>query len=204
MNKDEKIKLILNDISKNYDEFHKQAWSKLKKQKKILNPSDEYRELVSDVVFSIVDNLKTLKQINRFYNMYRQNKLKLYIFKAIDTNTKYATAPFLRKKIKEYNRLEFLDNTNYHFEEIFEDDGFLFYYIMSMLEYPYAKKLFGEDWRYYTTLFKEYINDIDSTYTSIEKKYGLPSSTLYREISFVKEKIKEELKKNNLFKIENK
>lgn len=205
MNKDDKIKVILDDIANNYEEFQKQAKEKLKKQTSILNPNDNYRELISDVMFSIVDNLKTVKEINKYYNMCKQNKLRLYIFKAIDINTKHATSPFLRKKLKEYNRCELVEN--YYFEEIFNDDGFLFYYIMAMLEYPYAKKVLGEDWKYYSELFKEYINDIDSSYASIEKKYGLPSSTLHREINYVKDKIKAELKKlglnkNNLINIE--
>jgi hypothetical protein len=202
MKKEEKINAILENIAFNYNEFQKQAKNKLKKQSKIVNPTEDYRDLVCDVVYSIIDNLKTLKEINRFYKMYKENKLKLYIFKAIDINTRYATSPFLRKKISEYKRFVVLDNINYNtnnFEEIYEDNGFLFYYIMSLIEPPYAKKILGEDWRYYSDLFKEYINDVDSTYVSIEKKYNLPSSTLYRDINYVKNKIKEELTKNKKY-----
>lgn len=239
MTKDQKINAIMNNIALNYSQFQQQAREKLKKQRKIVNPSTDYRELVCDVVFSVIKNLNSTENINRFYIMCTHDKLKLYIFKAIDTNTRFNSSPFLRKKLKEFNRFTFLEDVEYstnisfnntslspkkgkrlnrfillkdvdsvstYDEEQLEDEKnkdkeqeFLYSYIMSLVEPPTAIKLLGEDWRYYSTLFKEYFSDVNTTYMSLEEKYGFPSSTLYRDVTYVKNKIKDHLEKNNIY-----
>lgn len=210
MTKDQKINAIMNNIALNYNDFQQQAKDKLKKQRKITFSSSDHRELVCDVVYSVINKLNTIENVNRFYNMCKTNKLKLYIFKAIDINTKFVSSPFIQNKLKIFNKGVIIENNNYfddvsseethEYEEIKEaEKDFLFFYIMSLVELPKAKELLGEDWKYYSTLFKEYFCNVNATYLSLENKYGFPSSTLYRDVTYVKNKIKEDLEKNNIY-----
>lgn len=198
MNKDEKVEAILSDMSTNYLEFCRQAKIKLYKHAKLCD-NNSYKELVSDVLFSVISKLNTTENINKFYKMTEKNKLKLYILKGISTNTSFFSAPFLRKKLQESKRLIFYDNIEYYeeeFDEITEqEEENIINLINSFLEKPKAPELFGEDWKYYTNLFKEYIHT-KSTYASLGQKYSIPVSSIAFHIRYVKTKIREELKKS--------
>jgi hypothetical protein len=197
MTNDDKVAYILNNMSINFNEFLKQAKYKLFKQYTIVN-SDSYKELVSDILYSIISKLNTNDNINRFYNMAIKNTLKLFIFKAIDSNSRFFTAPFLRNKIKEYNRITYtdkyhdiIDNVNDNNEE----DEIKTDLVLNMLEPINAKRIFGEQWEYYTIIFKEYIFE-KTSYKKLSIKYNIPISNLYFHIRWIKEKIREELPEN--------
>ena len=197
MTNDDKVAYILNNMSINFNEFLKQAKYKLFKQYTIVN-SDSYKELVSDILYSIINKLNTNDNINRFYNMAIKNTLKLFIFKAIDSNSRFFTAPFLRNKIKEYNRITYtdkyhdiIDNVNDNNEE----DEIKTDLVLNMLEPINAKRIFGEQWEYYTIIFKEYIFE-KTSYKKLSSKYNIPISNLYFHIRWIKEKIREELPEN--------
>jgi len=236
---DEKVAVIPKDLSANFNTFCKQARIKLYKHRKLVGENQE-RELVSDVMFSVIDKLKNSTTIDRFFKMAVKDRLKLYIFKAISTNTSFYSAPYLQKKIKEANRLELFENRNYYNDfalndesslkdgpwihtsstyqkrlddyknkiiiEPTDDDGekelslindtLIALEIRKMLELPIAPKLFGEDWKYYTQLFKEYVST-DCSYKSLSIKYNIPKSSIAFHIRRTKDIIRNELEKNN-------
>jgi hypothetical protein len=180
MTKEEKIDIILNDISLHFQEFLKQAKYKLQKQKKICDDSS-YRELVSDIVFSLTIKLDNITHINFYYQMVLNNKLYLYILKGIDTNTRYPRSPFLYKRIKEMNRIQHNDN---YFHK--DTDEFCFSNkeerildeIYLMLTPERAPHIFGIEWKYYIALIEFYITNPKS-YSKIEKIDNIKSSPYY-------------------------
>lgn len=198
---EDKIAYILNDLAKNYQEFLKQATFKLKKQSKILNPDKDASELVSDVTFSVIDKLKTIESIDRFHYMAWQNTLKLYILKAIDCNTRFYSSPFLRGKLKIHNRTQYddikdyVDDTNdIEVEELRKE--WTVNIILDMLEQPNAERIFGEQWWYFTEIFKEYIfNDV--SYKDIAIKYSIPVSSISYHLRLCKDLIRAEFKRIN-------
>ena len=122
--KDEKVAFILKDLSLNYKVFLQQAKNKLYKHIKLCG-KDAYHELVSDVIYSVIQKLNNIEDINRFYKMTVNNKLRLYVLKGISTNTSYYSAPFLQKKLKENNRLSVFDNINYLMTDENDEDEIL-------------------------------------------------------------------------------
>ena len=210
MTKDDKVAFILHDLAKNFDLFTHQAKVKLYKHRKLVGEGQEY-EIVSDVLFSVIDKLKTEEIIDRFYNMAEASKLSLYILKAVSTNTSYYSSPYLQKKIKETNHFHIFDNLNYYQIETPEDydieesklvmDTSIVFAIKDMLEPPKAINIFGkEDWEYYTRIFKEYISS-PCSYQSLSDKYDIPKSNIAFHIRKVKNLIKDELDKTNLKRI---
>ena len=219
INNEEKVKIIMDDLGLNYNEFLSQSKVKLWKQYKIC-PPESNRELMSDIVFSIVKKLETQENIDRYYKMVLVNTLKLYVFQAININTTYWNSPFLRKKIKENYRKNGIQAENlfavsgkngiladkmFVFMEELDDEKYIEYIkekkvidtIMDMLKQPNAERIFGEDWHYYTYIFLEYINT-KSSYKSIALKYDIPLSSIAFHMRLVKDKIREELAKNKL------
>ena len=205
ISKDEKCAYILHDLGKNFPIFLEQARIKLFKQRKICD-KNSYMEMVSDVVFSVIDKLKTTEVINRFYDMAKSDKLRLYILKGVSTNSSYVSSPFLQKKLKENNKLRIFDNYDYFIEiespEEIEEEEIRFAtdistacLIKSMLEKPKATLLFGDDWKYYTMLFKEYVST-NSSYQTLADKYHIPRSSISFHIRQVKNIIKKELNIN--------
>ena len=192
MSNPEKQDYILEDMAKNYNEFLKQAKYKLIKQRSIVS-TDAYRELVSDITFSIIEKFTNVNHLNRFYEMAKANKLKLFIFKAIDSNTRFYSAPFLRKKMKEINRISYVDHFDNAIAETEPDeDEERINAILDALEPEHAKAILGEQWEYYVIIFKEYIYN-KTTYKKIASKYGIPQSGIYFHIRWMKERIRESL-----------
>jgi len=203
-NANEKVAVILNDLAINYNEFLKQAKTKLYKQKRICDV-DAYKELVSDVMFSVIQKLNNITDIDRFYKMTLQDKLKLYILKGISTNSSFYSAPFLQKKLKETNRLQVFDNYDYPVQSEEDENEILLKEIKenaliadikSMLEMPRAKEIFGDEYKYYSMLFKEYVST-GASYQTLAIKYNIPKSSIAFHIRIVKEAIRKELNKEN-------
>ena len=209
MNDDFKVVIILKDLANNFPIFLEQARIKLLKHTKLIGSHCE-NELVSDVLFTVIDKLKTSILIDRFYQMTKQDRLRLYVLKAISTNTSFFSAPYLQKKLKEKNQPRIFDNYDY-FSQIeepeereeedlqFVKDASITIYIKSMLVLPKSKELFGDDYRYYTELFKEYTST-NSSYQTLASKYNIPKSSIAFHLRQVKDKIREELiRTNNLY-----
>ena len=202
MTKDDKIAFVLNDISNNYNTFIKQADNHLQKHSRLSDSTGS--ELMSDILFSIIEKLNTTKNINRYYDMALNDRLRFYISKAIFVNTYYFKSPFLRAKFKQNNRYTVIETKDYLFA-IQEPTDFdnqdestkekMSADLLSMLEYPRAQQVFGEDWKYYTKILKEYIATPECTYKSIAEKYGIPFSSIAFHIRYAKDKIREELNK---------
>lgn len=196
----QKVAFILDNIAHNYPEFLKQAKYKLYKQRHLVDV-EGYNELVSDVIYSVVEKLNNIESIERFYNMALNGKLKLFILKGIDSNTRYVKAPFLRKKIIENNRIVYVDHLASNIKEDEEDekteiDNQRINNILDIMEPTKAIKVFGEDWQYYCIIFKEYVYN-KTSYKKIAIKYGIPLSSIYFHIRWMKDRIRKELKIND-------
>lgn len=198
MTKSQKTAFILDNIAHNYKEFLKQAKYKLYKQRHIVN-EDSYMELVSDVIYSVIEKLNNDESLERFYDMALNGKLKLFILKGIDSNTRFVRAPFLRKKIIENNRIVYIDHLDNSIkedendEEKIAEDNKRIDKILDIMEPAKAREVFGEDWQYYCIIFKEYIYN-KTSYKTIALKYGIPLSSIYFHIRWIKDKIRTELK----------
>jgi hypothetical protein len=192
-----KTKHVLDNLADNYDIFLDQARIKLNKHSRLCS-QDAYKELGADVIFSIVQKLDSSSNIDFYFSMINEDKLKLYTLKAISTNTSFYSAPFLRQKIQDNNKLLYIDNIVNEDEDFKERENkeniqdLLVSNVKQYLELPKAKELFGEDWHYYTNLFKEYINT-ESSYSSLSKKYSIPKSSIAFHIRYVKSILRTEL-----------
>jgi hypothetical protein len=216
---DAKTSFILENIADNYEEFELQASVKIKKQFNICHP-DSYHELVSDVVYSVIDKLSSFTDCNRFYRMAKENKLRLYILKGISTNTSYYSSPFLRKKILDKNNhrpnLMYVTDPEIHaringvklvecsdeeerateLQESYnkqETELLLALNIRKMFLVENAPRIFGAEWKYYKRIFLEYVDGKDVTYRSIAAKYDLTPSSIASHIKHVKTCIRKEL-----------
>jgi len=208
MTKTNKIQFILNYIGKYYSEFEKQARVKLYKRRHLLSTDTDYLELVSDVIFTIVDKLDNVTYVNKFYTLCLQDELKLYIFKSIDRNCSSFTAPFLYNKLKltKQNELNYdiqsdyknLDSDQLKWVEYDDETKDKVNRLYEMLEYPKARELFGEHWKYFANLFLEYIDDKSTTYKSLSIKYDVPISSIGSHIKLVKDKLLNEYNKNKI------
>jgi GMP synthase PP-ATPase subunit len=194
-NKD-KREFIYSDITKNYNEFIRQ--SKIKLDYRFAPERDSHIELVSDVLFSILDKLDKREDLDRYYEMAVDNTLFNYICKAINTNCKSLNAPFLYNRLKTINRYVYYEEfTDVPLED--EDDVEVDYrkiaeLILESFEPPLAKKIYGAEWRLYVKIYRDYIEDNKATYGSIAKKYNIPYGSLARNMAVMKQKIKKYLK----------
>lgn len=203
-------KRILDDIALNLKDFEEQAKIKLFKRSHLLNTKTDHLELISDIIDSIVNKFDNEITLRRFYYMAIHDKLRLYIFKAIDTNCSSYSAPFLQKKLKNKKIYPLIENLNIQDEgydgmdsdqikyyELPEEKRLIVDKVYLMLEPVRAKELFGDHWKYFANLFLEYIDDPKATYRSIGKKYDVPATSIGSHIQIVKNKIKKELDENN-------
>jgi len=196
MNLNKKKNIILEEIATYNPEFLRQA--KFKIDKSVAPEKLDYLELVCDVLFSIINKLDTNEQIDKYWAIHKEGTLFNYLIKAIDTNAKRKNAPFLRKKLKIKNR--YIHNeeikykhTLYPEPEPVSDQA---QFILECLETPKAPLLFGEHWKYYTQLFKEYINNPSTTYQSLADKYNIPKPTISLHIQDLKKILRKEYYEN--------
>lgn len=217
MKDEERVKIILDDISANFKEFLRQAKSKLQKHSHIIGNGRE-GELVSDVLFTIFQKLNDHKQILRFHKMAREGKLSLYVLKAISTNTSFFSSPFYQKNIKKGKKLELMEFIPYttmiydpdkeevlkeereHQEFCLTMDVSIANEIYSMFDNNRAPKIFGEDWKYFRTIFFKYVKT-PTSYAKMSRELNIPISNLYSHLSKVKKIILSELEKNNIKRI---
>jgi len=188
---------ILEVISYKYTEFIRQATFKINKF--IANSSTDPNELVSDVVFSVINKLDDEFYLNKFYKMAEENKLHLYILKGIDSNCRYLNAPFLRSKLKLRNRVIYKDNYYYDKDdEIYTEteEDLLVDYIYTLLSPEKAPEVFGKYHKYYSTIFLEYISEPKISYQTLANKYDIPKPTLASDIMKIKIKIKNYINEN--------
>lgn len=188
MTMDEKRDAILAEMAKYNNEFLSQAKWKINKQ--FANGPTDHIELVSDVIYSIIKKLHSRREVNRFYVMTIENRLHLYILKGIDSNCKYLNAPFLRHKLLQRNRIEITEAYNIPDEE--EDNNTIerANYVKTFLKGTKAKETFGEDWKVYTTILKDYTENPDYTYRDLAKKYGISLGSVAWMMTKLKEKLK--------------
>lgn len=211
MTTQEKTNLIYKDISINYNIFCSQAKSKLHKWEYLIGKGRE-KELVSDVLFSIMNRMNSPIIVDKFYKMVLRDKFRLYVLKAVNDNAHYITGPFMREQMEIINRLPLFDDlmgTNMGEEELLErykreesednKERTIIREIYLMLEPPRAIRIFGEikdpdDWKYYSGLFKLYIST-NLSYRKIAEKYQLPPSSISFHLRKCKDAIRNELKK---------
>lgn len=194
MTLEEKKKQILDNIWSNYDDFTRQSYVKL--NRKIAKRKDDHIECVWYVLEPIFRKLDNKVQINKFYDMLPNDGLYLYILRAINTNAKIYTAPFLRDRIKELKTKEVSDNHMKPDEgdEDLETD-LVVNHVLDILEKPErSREVFGSAWKYYSRLFNEYYIEKKCTYKSLSMKYGIPAPTLAKDMLNIKEMIRNDLK----------
>jgi len=144
----------------------------------------DYLELVSDVIYSIISKLDNDTYVNKYYEMLQNNGLFLYIVKAINTNAKFKRAPFLQKKLKQKNRISYIDNVclNENDKAYTDQEEEVLDEVISCLTPENAKQLFGKQWKYYSTIFHEYYFNTKTTYQSLSEKYRIPKSSISRDL----------------------
>jgi len=205
MTTNDKVSFILTDISTNYSEFIYQAEYKLKKQKSLLSRDHLSHELLSDIIYSIIKKFDDDDFLDHVYLMAQNNKLKLYIFKSIHTNTTFHKSPFLIKLFKEKSRITLSDDidsrlyTNWTEPTLSEKEHQTLIYIDEFMQPEYAEKVFGKNWEYYVELIDVYIKS-NCSYRQIEKQTNLRNVAFhYRKIWKI---IREELSRrgiNNIY-----
>ena len=193
--------LILTYIGNNYEDYLKQSKRKLIANR--YNCRNEYDELVSTVVFSIVNRLEDNPFLEKCFNMAKGNELNLYIFKSIDINSRSNTAPFLKDKYLNYEYIELgevdveaMDNDTIKFNELSEDKKQKVLQIYYLLSDTSARTLFGDHWKYFVLLLHEYIDNPKASYKSIARKWGVPASSISYHINTIKKVILNKLNTN--------
>lgn len=203
--------IILEFISKYYYLFLSQAKKKLIKYNNFKDPSNP-RELLSDVLYSIIIKLEYEDSIDKFYEMLVNDKLKNFIFIALENNSKYATSPYLRQKIADKKRIPFNPEIEIEVEityqgSLSELDKEILIKIDNIIDNPEeAKRLFGKNFKYYLTLIDIFRDqapqelkkgkELLSCYAKIEREYFLRNVAYhYRKIWRI---LREELIKNKI------
>jgi len=209
MDKNEKQQFILLYIENYYEDFQKQAYIKLKRSKKILNIKQDlyHQELLSDVLYSIIEKFKDEKKLDRFYLMAKEDKLCLYIYKAIDINCSSFQAPFLQKNIKKrglpfndnidtgFIQKPAMDSDTEKFEEMSNEKKILIKKVYKLLEPENAKRIFGPHWKYFILIFHEYMDKPKTSYKKIALKYSTSEFSIYNHLHIMYNKIKKEINK---------
>lgn len=157
----------LNDYySKYYSEFVRQARSKLTKWS-FYNKGDEY-ELISFIYITIHS-----KEPDLIDRLIKEDRLKDYIFKIIDTNTKYLSSPFLISKNTKF--LPLFDQQSIITEESIDSlNSEVLDRIQTIFANPeILQTIFKRNWRYYRLLYYTYIDHYDISPFKIGKKYNL-------------------------------
>ena len=200
MDQTKKREAILEYIAKHNEEFLRQA--KIKINWKFATSKIDNVALVSDIIFTIVNKLDDVTNVNRYFDMIKDNMLFNYICKAISINGKFLTSPFIQDKLKQRNRIVILQDYEYFKEEEndeeYEFENEVLTRIFELLEPENAKALLGERWQYFVTIFKEYYNTPRATYESLAKKYDIPKPTIALNIMTIKKAIFNKLKDEKL------
>ena len=190
-----KKQFVLDYIAQHNDELVRQA--KYKIDKRYANAESDHRELVSDVIYSIIKKLDSRRNLDRYYNLAEEDKLFNYMAKAVDTNCKRLNAPFLRNKLKVRNRIIFSDAfMEVEISENGEPNKELVNYIYSLLGKDKAPKLFGPQWKYFVQIFTEYINEPKCSYQTLADRYDIPKPTIAANIMHLKKIIRKDVQKN--------
>lgn len=167
MTKDEKKKVIFKDIENNYPEFLRQAKSKLSRYN---FRNREHEDLVSEVTFSVMTKLDSTRDgtfyINKFYIDVLDNRLRLYIFKAINTQaTKVKGNTWIARQLDQKNRLVYLEDfgeTNYNAGIKFDQN-----------KHWYISEKTIEDFKETQNESEETLQFIDTMMNKIEKLMGI-------------------------------
>lgn len=184
----EKRDTILAEIAQWNDEFLRQASYKIDKRY-APSPTDHI-ELVSDVIYSVIKKLDSRRDVNRFYIMVQEKRLHLYILKGIDSNCRYLNAPFLRHKLIQRNRIQICETLNIPDEDPDNETLEKSDYVKTFLSGKKAKETFGEDWKVYTTILKDYTENPNFTYRDLSKKYNISLGSIAWMMTKLKEKLK--------------
>lgn len=188
--------ILKNIINKNYYNFLTQVQKKI--NRKIAKNADDASELLSDVLFNILNKLEEDPEfLLRCIEMNNKQKFISYIGKALDIQARYSSAPFLRAKLNkhlpifDYQSVSSICDEEYNEDEI--EDEVKIKQLLILMQPSQAKALLGEAWKYYLKMFKEYATT-ETTYIKLAKKYGIEVSGLYQNIIYTKEQLKEKLK----------
>jgi hypothetical protein len=199
MNLEEKKTILFKDIEKHYDEFIRQ--SKMKLNRQYAPEHNSHLELVSDVIFSIVNKFDNEEIVDKYLEMYNDGMFFNYITKAINTNAKSLNAPFLYNKLKIRNRITIIENYKYDKEtedtQEKTDKQEIAEKIIRSFEPDIAPSIYGNEWRYYTKIYKEYIEDPNMTYSKISLKYNIPLGSIAYDMRIMKEMILDYIQKQN-------
>jgi len=188
MTSNDKRQTIVNEIASNYDKLKLQCVIDLKFYHifRNLNPD----ELLSDIIFNFLNKLDSSIYLEKIYTIQQKGKLIPYIGKSIDIQSRYTKAPFLQKRVKDFNKTEFIE-LYYNIEEETSDepiidDEKLVEEILNTLAEIEQKKLLGPYSFYYVELFNQYIKNEKITYKELAEKYKLSPTTVNRDMVYVK------------------
>lgn len=212
--KNEKRNFILIYIGNHYLEFQRQSKLKLKANRKLLNFNIDldHNELLSDVIFSVVNKFDDDLKLDRFYKMAKENQLSLYIFKSIDINCHSFKAPYLQSKIHK-KRIAFYRQDMSKIGNLIEDDKpqdsdtrklntmtnkqqELIKQVYELMKPESAERLFGPHWKYFVRIFHDYMDNPKGTYKNIALKYDVPLSSIRNHLQLIYKKIRDEINKN--------
>ena len=182
---------VFDYIELHYPEMVKQARKKL--HFKHWEDSSAPVELVNSVLAPILIKIKEQEAFRKkAIRLVEEDKLFLYLIKAIDSNSKFPSSPFLRNKLKIYKHKEITDDIQLSEEEVQEEQLELEDKLNSLLNKDNFDRLFGKYSCLYLEITLQYAKP-GSTYKSIADYYGISKSSVAAAIINVKTKLKTEL-----------
>jgi hypothetical protein len=182
---------VFDYIESHYPEMVRQAKKKL--HFKYCEDTSAHIELVNSVLTPVLIKVKEQKLFCEKANRLLQDgKLFLYLIKAIDSNAKFPSSPFLRSKLKLYRNKELTDNIQIADEEDIFEQIDLEDKLVALLTKEHFDRFFGKYSFLYLEIIKQYSKP-GTTYKSIATYYGISKSSVANAIINVKARLKQEL-----------
>lgn len=185
--------VIFDQISLWYPEMIRQA--KIKLNFRYCEDDSAHIELVDSVLAPFLTKVKSDPVfLKKMTSLMSENKLFLYLIKAIDSNAKFPSSPYLRSKIKlrRFKRIEDELNLSSEAEDI-SDQIEIENKLDELLTDSAFDDMFGRKMGFfYLELIRAYSKP-HSTYKSIAEYYGISKSAVAAAIMVIKARLKEEL-----------
>lgn len=186
---------IFDSVALWYPEMIRQAKKKL--HFRYCEDSSAHIELVDTVIAPLLNRIRVDQQFAiKMSGLLNDGKLFNYIMKAIDSNAKFPSSPFLRSKLKLHRNRE-LNDTHQPIDDSEEvaDQIELEERLVALL----TKERFDEFFGRYSYLYLEIILQYSkpgATYKSIANYYGISKSSVAAAVINVKARLKKELESN--------
>ena len=116
-----------------------------------------------------------------FYKITEDGMMLAYLGKAVDRNARFLNTPYGRKKLLVINRIPVSEFHHVPEEEpecLPEDLQKKADFINSLLEPEQAKKIFGDRWKLFVGLIREYTETPGMTYQKLSDKYDIPLGSI--------------------------